>query len=273
MEKTREQLHQEDLLRIRGFRLLDDDFMTACFNDNPECMELVLRIIMGKPDLTVTNVRVQRTLKNLQGRSLRLDIDAEDSENRKYNVEVQRADKGAQPRRARYHSGLMDMNVLDAGEDFENLPELYVIFITETDVLGRNMPIYELRRQYSFADGEIERSAIFEDGSHILYINGENHDSTELGKLMHDFRCTNPDDMNNKILADRARYFKEDEEGVAVMCKVIEDMREETRREATDKAFLLAIKNLMENLKMSAEEAMNALGIAVADRSKYMSML
>ena len=106
-----------------------------------------------------------------------------------------------------------------------------------------------------------------------MYINGENHDSTELGKLMHDFRCTNPDDMNNKILADRARYFKEDEEGVAVMCKVIEDMREETRREATDKAFLLAIKNLMENLKMSAEEAMNALGIAVADRSKYMSML
>ena len=31
---------------------------------------------------------------------------------------------------------------------------------------------------------------------------------------MHDFSCTNPKDMYYKILADRVRYFKEDEEGV-----------------------------------------------------------
>ena len=115
---------------------MDDDFMTACFNESPECTELLLRIIVEKSDLRVTSVTVQRTLKNLQGRSLRLDIDAVDSENRQYDIEVQRSDKGAQPRRARYHSSLMDANTLNIGEDFGLLPELYVVFITENDVFG-----------------------------------------------------------------------------------------------------------------------------------------
>ena len=30
---------------------------------------------------------------------------------------------------------------------------------------------------------------------------------------MHDFFCTDPDDMNYKELADKVRYFKEDEKG------------------------------------------------------------
>ena len=44
---------------------------------------------------------------------------------------------------------------------------------------------------------------------------------------MHDFFCTDPDDMHYKELADKVRYFKEDEKGVAAMCKVMEDMRNE----------------------------------------------
>lgn len=33
--------------------------------------------------------------------------------------------------------------------------------------------------------------------------------------------------MNYDVLADRARYFKQDEKGVATMCKLMEDMRNE----------------------------------------------
>ena len=65
----------------------------------------------------------------------------------------------------------------------------------------------------------------FNDGEHIVYVNGADKNSeTELGKLMHDFFCTDPDDMNYAPLAEKARYFKEDEKGVAAMCKVMEDM-------------------------------------------------
>ncbi len=68
----------------------------------------------------------------------------------------------------------------------------------------------------------------FNDGEHIIYVNGADKDSsTELGRLMHDFFCTNPDDMYFKQLADKVRYFKEDEKGVTAMCKAMEDMRNE----------------------------------------------
>lgn len=52
-----EQRHKEDLQRLRGFRLLDDDFMTKCFDGNPESIELVLQIVLDKPDLKVIDVR------------------------------------------------------------------------------------------------------------------------------------------------------------------------------------------------------------------------
>ena len=101
---TEERKYQEMLQRIRGFRLLDDDFMTKCFEENIEATELVLGIVLNKPDIKVEKVQTQYSMKNIKGRSLRLDIYATDRENKKYNIEIQRADKGAGAKRARYNS-------------------------------------------------------------------------------------------------------------------------------------------------------------------------
>lgn len=81
MAMDREQQHQEDLQRIRGFRLIDDDFMNACLDDNIEGTELILRIILNKSDLTVKSVKTQKIMKNLLGRDIWLDVDAVDSNN------------------------------------------------------------------------------------------------------------------------------------------------------------------------------------------------
>jgi hypothetical protein len=64
-----------------------------------------------------------------------------------------------------------------------------------------------------------------------MYVNGENRDETPLGRLMHDFSCTDPEDMNYQTLADRTRYFKKDEKGVGIMCRLLEDMRNEALEE------------------------------------------
>ncbi len=90
-----DQKHQEDLQRLRGFRLLDDDFLTKCFEGDTASIELVLRIVLEKPDLKVLDVRTQVFVENLLNRSVRLDILATDSTGAKLNVEVQRSDKGA----------------------------------------------------------------------------------------------------------------------------------------------------------------------------------
>ena len=164
-------------------------------------------------------------MKNLQGRSVRLDILAVDELGRVYNIEIQRSDQGATVKRARYNSSLLDANITEPGDDYNGLNETYIIFITENDVLKHGLPIYHIERMIE------ETGESFGDGSHIIYVNSQIKDDTALGKLMHDFFCTNAKDMYYEILADRVHYFKEDVKGVATMCKVMEDMRKEERIE------------------------------------------
>ena len=221
-----EKFDQQDLQRLRGLRLMDDDFMSKCFENNIECTELVLYIVLGRDDLKVEKVETQHLIKNLQGRSIILDIYATDHMGKKYNIEIQRADRGAGAKRARYHSSLIDANVTEPGDKLENLAETYVIFITERDVMGDGLPIYHINRVVE------ETGKKFRDEAHIIYVNGACRDQSPLGILMHDFSCTDRDDITYEVLAERVRYFKEDEEGVAAMCKAMEDMRNEAALEA-----------------------------------------
>lgn len=228
---TAEERHQKNLQRIQKLRLFDDDFMTKCFEDNLECTELVLQILMNKSDLKVKKCQTQYVIKNLQGRSVRLDVKATDKENKEYDIEIQRADKGAGKKRARHNSAMMDASALQPQQDVECLPESYVIFVTEHDLFGMDKPIYPVERCI-MAD---EKQILFEDGSHILYVNGAYHGDSAIGKLMHDFSCTDPDTMYYSVLAERVRYFKENEKGVAAMCKVMEDMLQEENIEKVKK--------------------------------------
>lgn len=219
-----EELHQQDLQRLRGLRLIDDDFMTVCFDNYIDGAQLLLNIILDRTDLTVTEVRAQKVMKNLQGRDVWLDIYAQDAHGVRYNVEVQRADKGADRKRARYHSSMMDADMLKPGEDYSELGESYVIFITENDVIGSGLPIYHINRHIIECD-----YLPFNDGEHIIHVNGAMKPSdTALGRLMSDFFCTEAKDMNYKELSDKVRYYKETEEGVENMCKAFDDLREET---------------------------------------------
>ena len=102
--------------------------------------------VTGRTDLKVITVHGQHDIKNLQGRSVRLDIMAVDVEGRVYNIEIQRSDKGAEVKRARYNSSLIDANVTEPGEKYENLCESYVIFITENDIMKVGLPIYHIDR-------------------------------------------------------------------------------------------------------------------------------
>ena len=265
-EAEKEKQHQEDLQRLRGLRLIDDDFMNACFDGYTDGAQLLLRIILNKPDIRVKSVKTQRRVKNLLGRDICLDIDADDDSGKKYNVEVQRADKGADRKRARYHSSILDAHLLRAGDDFSDLPETFVIFITENDVIGGGLPLYAIERQIT------NMNQSFDDGEHILYVNGADKDaSTKLGKLMHDFFCTDPDDMIYKELADKVRYFKEDEKGMAAMCKVMEDMRNESAKVAVEKRNIELALDMIKDGKLSMEQIAQYSRLAI-DRVKELAI-
>lgn len=205
---------------IKNFTLMSDIFMRNVFKQR-ECLEYVLHVIMEKQDLRVIDQIIQKDYKNLQGRSAIMDCVARDSEGKQFDVEIQQDNEGASPKRARYHSGLMDMNTLNPGQDFDELPESYVIFITWDDILGYGFPIYHIDRHIKEADDS------FQDEAHIIYVNSRKQEDTELGRLMHDLHCRNADEMHSPVLAKRVHELKDTQKGVELMCHEMEKIYSE----------------------------------------------
>ena len=215
-----EQRYERYKEKIKHFTIMNDIFMRNILKETA-CTEYILQVIMNKKELKVIDQTLQKDYKNLQGRSAILDCVAKDAENNHFNVEIQGANDGASPKRARYHCGLLDMNLLNPCDPFDSLPETYVIFITKNDVLGYNRSISHIQRKIK------ETEDIFQDGQHILYVNSKKQDDTELGRLMHDLHCEEADEMYSNILATRVHQLKETEEGVNQMCQELEEIYNE----------------------------------------------
>ena len=237
---------------IKNFTLMSDIFMRNVFKKR-ECLEYVLQVIMKKKDLHVIDQIIQKDYKNLQGHSAVMDCVARDSTGKQFDVEIQQDNEGASPKRARYHSGLMDMNTLNPGQDFEELPESYVIFITRDDILGYGLPIYHIDRQIK------ELNEAFQDEAHIIYVNSRKQDDTELGRLMHDLHCKKADEMHSPILAKRMYELKETQKGVELMCHEMEKIYSEGMESGEKRGELKAKK---ETALSMTEEGMNIQKIA-----------
>ena len=113
----------------------------------------------------------------------------------------------------------------------------------------------------------------FEDRQNILYVNASYKSDDDIGRLMHDFLCSDPDDMYTEILADKARYLETDPKGVDIMCKMMEDLRAESIQRGIDQSRVESIKNLMQTLKLTAQQAMDALMIPASEQPKYAAKL
>lgn len=152
--------------------------------------------------------------------------------------------------------------MLKAGQDFSELQDSYMVFITQTDIFGQGIPIYTINRHFEESDD------IFDDGSHIVYVNGNYKGDDTVGRLMHDFGCKESKDMYYPELAKGVRHFKE-EGGRKRMCEAVEKYAENVRLNS----LLESIKNLMESMKWSAEQAMAAMKVSEADKAMLLKKL
>lgn len=263
--------------KVKTLRLMDDDLMTKVFSDDLEATEFMLRILMKNDSLKVLESHGQEELRNIFGRTIRLDILAEDANHNLINVEIQRACNGASPKRARFHASMLDSHFLEKNKDFEELKSTYIIFITENDLWSKGLPIYRINKTIEGTDMP------FEDDLHILYVNGEYRGKDSLGDLMHDFSCQNPDDMKYKELARKVRYYKQETKGVKTMCKAFEDlikiMLEERTAEIEEKAAEMleekvakrAAEVLEEKIAKMAEEKAAEIAERAAKRNEELA--
>lgn len=248
----------KDVEFLNKLCLMDDLFMTQCFKDI-KCVEVVLQVILNRRDLVVQSAKTQEVLQGW-GRSVKLDIFAIDKNNKGYDIEIQRADDGASFKRARFNSSSMDIHSLAAGEDFDALRDNYIIFITQNDVLKLGLPLYTIECCIR------ECGKFIEDGSHIIYVNGALRNlDTQLGRLMHDFFCVNPDEMYYSVLAERVRFFKRSREGVEKMISIIDEIKSEGRYEGELKKAKQTVANLLKIGKLTLAEIAESVGLDVTE--------
>lgn len=204
-EEIKKQWSEETLEAVDKLCLFDDDFMSLVFDRNIEATEYLLNTIFERSDMKV--------------------------------IEVQRADSGAVPQRARFHSAMVDTRMLKEKEKFKEIKDSYVIFITQNDVMKGDLPLYHVERVVK------EPNRDFGDGSHIIYVNGAyKNDDTEIGRLVHDFGCVRAADMYNEILKKQVHYFKETEGGREVVCQIIDDVAE-SRADAKVQSIIAEMLN------------------------------
>ena len=241
---------------IASLTLMDDLFMQVVLEEQA-CTEYILQIILDNASLKLKEQRLQKRLPNLLGRALVLDCLCTDEKGLLYNIEVQNSSAGATPKRARYHAALMDTNTLKKGEKFSKLPESYVIFITDKDVLGEGEQLYQIERVIR------KSGSLFRDGSHIFYFNTARQDDNALGKLAKDFKEANPKEIQSDVLSRRVSSLKEgklDREGEKKMNVLLEKYRKKAVEEGIEKGIE---KGIEQGIQQGLELGKNHLALLI----------
>ena len=155
----------------------------------------------------------------------------------KYSGRIKAPEPGGPgARRARFNSSLLDLNSLKKGSTFDRLPESYVIFITENDIFKEGLARYHINRIIE----ELNRP--FDDGEHIIYVNGDYHGQDDIGKLMNDFRSSKVDDIILEPLKETINRYKNNPREVAAMCADLEKWSMEERAEGIAEGIEKGVK-------------------------------
>lgn len=237
---------------IQSFNLTSDFFLSVVLEDIPAC-EYVLRILMGKKDLKVKTVKTQYSIRQIGTHSVYLDVLAEDSEGKVYEIEMQNGNHDNHVRRVRYITGSIDTAFLDKGMDYQGLPELHIFYITAFDLAGLGKTVYDVIRKVKGTDVELD------NGVHEHYINTVIDDETDIANLMKYFVKTEASDTSRGALSERVGYLKGERKGDDYMCDVLKEYVKDHINDFMDEE---TIKRIEEEKAINAQRA-EAIGKAI----------
>ncbi|MCI8541348.1 MAG: nuclease, partial [Erysipelotrichaceae bacterium] len=135
-------------------------------------------------------------------------------------------------------------------------------FISKHDVIGQGKASYHINRTIA------ETGEVFEDGSHIIYVNGSYRGDDPIGKLMHDLHCQNPNDMYYEELARITRYYKENKEGNEKMCQAMEEFEQRAIQKGIVVGITEIVKRMLASKNFTFEQIAQLTGITVTEIHK-----
>ena len=122
---------------------LKDDFMFGIIMRNPKFCKPFLERILG---IKISRIEYPKSQDIIDlaadAKSVRLDIYVEDDDNSVYNIEMQTTENGNLPKRTRYYQGMIDLGILEKGENYKNLKRSFIIFVCTFDLFGKGRHIY-----------------------------------------------------------------------------------------------------------------------------------
>ena len=241
-EVIRVEIKHEDLIGTfeqkqaiaEQFNLMDDELFAVVMKDKAAC-GYFLSVLLGKP-VTVLRVETQYTIRNLPSHSVILDALVQDAEGSIIEVEVQKPDNDCHPKRVRYIQAAVDWSLLEKGKKYEELPELYLIFMSRFDVFKKGMIKYEIDRVIR------ETEDIADNGIHEIYFSTNLKDDSQLGELMQYMNNSSADNMRFGALSEAVKFRKRTKEGV-------ESMSEAVRKYAAEQSMIAVIMSKIATIK------------------------
>ena len=157
---------------------LNSAFLFAAALSDPEICREVLEIILGRT-IPKVNVKSENTiLLSSDAKWIRLDINARDEFNVNYNIEAQNSDDTNIAKRSRYYQAEMDVAELKPGDDYDKLPESYVIFICTFDPFGKGL------YQYTFSEKCEQNGMPLGDGTHKIFLSTKGTNEDEVSPVL-----------------------------------------------------------------------------------------
>lgn len=250
---------------VADFNLLSDDFFSVVMKDKAAC-EYVLSVLLGEK-VKVRQTRTQYAIRNLTGHSVVLDVLVENSENKLCNVEIQVKDNDEHIRRVRYYQAAIDWSMLEKGTKYEELPDLYLLYISRFDIFKQSKCCYEIDRVVKGTD------IVADNGVHEMYFNTTADDGSALSDMLHYFENSDPNNTKFGALSEAVRHYKNDERGVSDMCEAVREYGDERAAKAmADGEIKGKIKTINEFLKagMPLEEVLKISKIDEKTYREYM---
>ncbi|MCI9390743.1 MAG: Rpn family recombination-promoting nuclease/putative transposase [Lachnospiraceae bacterium] len=209
------QTSTERLALIQQMDLMDDVFFQKVVEDKTVCEE-ILRVLLQAPDLKVIEAQTQRFLRNIGAHSVILDLICQDGDGAQINVEVQKSDEDDHVKRARFNISNIDTTFTEKGLYYKDLPDIYVVFLTRSDIFKEGKTVYHLGMSIK------ETGTLVDDGVYRIFANCAVDDGSDIAGLMQYFKTTKGANSKFPRLSKRVRYFKESQEGADNMSDVVE---------------------------------------------------
>ncbi len=141
----------------------------------------------------------------------------------------------------------------------------------EEGKIKEGLPIYHVERIVR------ETGKPFNDGSHIIYVNGSYKGEGDLAKLIEDFYQKNPENMHFKALSDGVKHFKEIEKGRETMCDSVEKYAKDYAKEYAEEQKIITkidiAKNLIKDEGFSMDQVLRVLKIGKNQQDYFVSQV